>query len=485
MNKLGITSQNVHLIGSFKITDLRRLDRRTRYRVKGFQFSTAYQEKRWDGYVRLMKVERGGAGARLPIGLYDEAVKFLSELGEFKVVDKRSIPSAKIKPCDWPSKFEPRTYQEEAVDSVFEKGLGFLHGVIRSPVRSGKTVIQAQIVHRLGRRAVVLVGSKSALEQTKNVFTDVFGASEVGVIGDGKRERKAITIASVQSSTFDSDDVRAAFDDAALVLIDEFHHYTKGKGRGKKGRSWKDFVENLDVPYKLGFSGTIYFDEKKGSNEEDIWLRAIAGPIVYSITIRQLIELGYLVEPTIYFVPFDGVIEGAVFSEQYKNLLLDPTRNAKIVAVATRCSEIGHKTIIVTSRIEHAEKLREGLDGANVRHAMLTGPSHLWERKKVYKRFCDADSDLNVMVGTVFNETVDLPPATVVINASGGSSRGSTIQKLRNITSHPGKETAIVFDFADTKNKYFKRHSRERLKHYRAEGLKCRLLSGSVEEILG
>lgn len=415
----------------------------------------------------------------MPFGLWDEAIESLEALGDFKIIEGRDFPDKAIECPEWPAEFEARDFQTAAVESVFRGGIGNLHGIVRSPIRSGKTIIQARIAHKHGRRCVVLVGSKSALQQTYKVFRKVFGRGEVGVFGDGKRSARPITIASVQSSSFDKREAEALFKDVSLLLIDEFHHYTKGK----KGKGWRSFVEGLDVPYKVGFSGTIYLDERE-VNEEDIWLRAIAGPIVYSISMRRLIELGYLVEPTVFFLPFKGRIEAPNYQEAFKELLNHPFRNRKIVDAAEVCSAARKKVIVVTSRIEQAKAIGELLKARKVKHAVLTGPVELWERRKAYDSFCDPDSDLCVLVGTVFNETVDLPPAEIVINASGGASRGSTIQKLRNMTAHEGKETAFVLDFADVNHKDFRKHSKQRLKHYRAEGLKCRLLRGSFEEAL-
>jgi superfamily II DNA or RNA helicase len=243
-------------------------------------------------------------------------------------------------------------------------------------------------------------------------------------------------------------------------------------------------VLTLDIPYKVGFSGTIYFDEKRTATEEDIWLRAIAGPIVFSISMRELIDLGYLVEPEIHFVPFKETLEAPNYQSAYKELLEHPRRNSRIVEIAAMASRSGHKTIIVTNRITQADLLGELLKAAGINREVLTGPDDLSVRRKAFNEFCDPASSLRVLVGTVFNETVDLPPADVVINASGGMSRGGTIQKLRNLTAHKGKDRAIVFDFADVGHKDFKRHSRERKRHYRAEGLACSLLKRPVEEIL-
>jgi superfamily II DNA or RNA helicase len=473
--KIGVTSSRVFIRGSLPIAMLRRLDRATSYRVKGFQFSEAWRAGRWDGKVHLLKVN--AKGASLPIGLHDELASFVARSGEeASVIDARRFPEVDLAPHEWPAEFEERDYQREAVDALFAGDRFRLHGIVRSPVRSGKTVIQARLVSRLGKKAVVLVGSRAALGQTYKTFRRVFGRDEVGVLGDGHKVPRAVTIASVQTASIDGAAIEA-FRDASLVVIDEFHHYSKKGGEG----SWKDFVEKLDVPYKVGFSGTIYFDTKE-VNEEDIWLRGIAGPIVYSISMRKLIDLGYLVEPMIYFLPFEGQIEASTYSDAYKELLANPDRNSKIVDVAAATAEAGEKTIIVTNRIAHANDLGERLAAMGVPHVVLTGPVETWERQRAFRDFCDGS--LNVLVGTVFNETVDLPPASVVINASGGASRGGTIQKLRNLTAHDGKKRAIVFDFADVGHRDFRRHSRERRDHYRVEQLSCKLLRGPVSDVL-
>ena len=76
---------------------------------------------------------------------------------------------------------------------------------------------------------------------------------------------------------------------------------------------------------------------------------------------------------------------------------------------------------------------------------------------------------VDVLVGTVFGEGVDLPEAAAVVNAEGGRSMINTIQRLRNLTMHTGKSEAVVVDFIDETNGYLAEHSLARLEVYRSE----------------
>jgi hypothetical protein len=56
-----------------------------------------------------------------------------------------------------------------------------------------------------------------------------------------------------------------------------------------------------------------------------------------------------------------------------------------------------------------------------------------------------------------------------VINAEGGQSWISCLQRLRNLTIAPDKKEAILIDYFDSGNSYLERHSRARLKVYSQE----------------
>jgi superfamily II DNA or RNA helicase len=103
----------------------------------------------------------------------------------------------------------------------------------------------------------------------------------------------------------------------------------------------------------------------------------------------------------------------------------------------------------------------------NAKHEIVTGRDKTSSRKDKVKSFLNGD--VNILMGTVFGEGIDIPEVECVINAEGGRDVKATIQRMRNMTPAPGKTKAVFIDFMDVTNKHFAKHSRERLKIYKEE----------------
>lgn len=81
-----------------------------------------------------------------------------------------------------------------------------------------------------------------------------------------------------------------------------------------------------------------------------------------------------------------------------------------------------------------------------------------------------------ILCTTVFDEGIDVPELKTVILAGGGKSPVKARQRVgRGLRLHDSKSEVLIIDFMDEHGKYLHRHSKERLKVWRAEGFDVEL----------
>jgi superfamily II DNA or RNA helicase len=180
--------------------------------------------------------------------------------------------------------------------------------------------------------------------------------------------------------------------------------------------------------------------------------------------------MGYLIRPTIIMVGIhEPKIEvGGSYATVYNRLIVhNDYRNAKIVEKVNEAIGQGMRTLVTTSKsLEHIEILDELLRREGYSVAVLTGATTASERKRLVNAYKKGKVD--VLLGTVLGEGVDIPEVECVVNAEGGKSDIRTMQRFRNLTTAPGKTRAVMYDFTDWTHKYLARHSLARFRAYRA-----------------
>lgn len=432
------------------------------YKVEGAEFSESYRMGQWDGRMRLVKRERGGP-ILVPSGLWEEALRILGKAGyTWELEDQRLDPVA-IETGPWAG-YVLRPYQQEAVDKAVAAG----GGVLRLPIRAGKTLVAAAIVHEIQQRALFVVPSDLLLGQTAKAFRQAMPELHVTEIGGGEwNEEGQVVVATVQSllAHLRERKFMALARGCSVVFSDECHHL------GGQGEEWRNVVLALQARHKWGLSGTVSEGKARGDQGAELWLRALCGPVVYSLGTSDLIEMGYLVRPTIRFLRYEApLLKGKLTAQQVYSLGITQCepRNALVVREAVQYARAGRGVLVDAARIGHSRELahrisQELLPG---QCALLLGTTPAEERQGVLQAF--RAGRVRVIVGTILGEGVDVPEIEVVINAEGGQAKASTIQRLRNLTWYEGKQAEVV-ELADVHHKTLRGWTLERLGIYKAE----------------
>jgi superfamily II DNA or RNA helicase len=424
--------------------------------VEGYWFSGAYKSRRWDGKQHLLR--QRATGVTFPSGLLDDVQTVLDEHEwPAKIEDNRArVESIKY---EWNGDIVLRNYQEDAVGRWAKFGFG----ILKMPIRSGKTKTAARIIHDTQQPTIFIVPSKQLLYQTAESLGECFPKEEIGMVGDGNKKWGRITVVIVASLVSMRKRKDATYKKIVkrigLVVFDECHHLTAD--------AWCDVMMDFEARYRLGLSATPLLDKTKAAKRGVIWLKAACGPIREDVNMSQLIRQKWIVQPTFHLYPIkvderhakrkwsQGLIDDVIF--------LNESRNHWIARLAKRWAERGKRVLIVTRRVDQAKIIAGKLTKCNT----MLGEDSILERARVFRDF--VNRKVPIVIGTVFKEGVDVPEIDVVINAEGGFDEKATIQRLRNLTPCEGKTEAIVIDFMDLTNRYFAKHSRERLKAYRSE----------------
>jgi len=449
---------------------LRDLDEITSYKIDGAHFSPSFRQRRWDGKTHLLRYSRR-FGLRLYTGLVPIAARYLRNLGHrVEVIDERRPLNRTVDtPLPWlDDEFVLRPYQEDSVEAILSKNPDLPgRGMVSSAVRSGKTVMAGGLIHRTQARALFLVHQERQFDQTWRLYSHLFGRDRVGMVGSGYWEPNDVTVGMVQAlhPKRKTAEVKRLLQSVDVLVVDECHHL-------KQAQTWKDLVLKCDARIKVGISATIYLSRKKESEKATVWLQALTGPLLYTISTKRLIKMGVLVPATIRLVKVQGpdVVDVDWDQAQKKGIVQHDQRNRIIARIAQRRVRKGRKVLVIARRREHIDRLISEFQEHDLGDLVvrIDGRTPKGTRTKRVSQFVDGSKPL--LIGSVFQEAVDIPQIEDVIVADGGKDRKATIQKLRNLTPHKGKTDRVyVYDMIDLHNPTLAAHSRARISAYRSE----------------
>ena len=404
------------------------------YYVEGYEYSDRYKTGQWDGKECLLKVSRTGH-YYFPAGLVNRVTKVLDSLGvDYDVVE----PEFDVKHLNlqWKGP-ELRPYQEEAVLKAIEKG----SGVICLPTGAGKTIVGLKLIHSLDCPTLICVHTKELLYQWYDRVRSILGYTP-GLVGDGHKQFKAITIAMIQTAV--KLDIPRGFN---MILIDECHHVP--------ANTFFRVAMRCDAFYRYGLSAT-----PKREDGADLKIFAGVGEICANITAEKLIDQGYLAKPKFVFydVPAIRLPRGNWQRAYREGIVVNEVRNTIIAGVVNNLVMDDDLQVYVhVERINHGQILSSMIDCP-----FISGKDSTDKRQRVLKAF--KQGRLRAMVSTLLGEGVDIPEMDAIVLAHGLKTSIGTIQKIgRALRVRKDKDEAIIVDFID-KGPYIAKHFEQRYK---------------------
>ena len=402
------------------------------FEVEGAEYSKAFQEKRWDGRLRLFRWNAQEDVFEGPPGLFDEVTAMARQKGWEHEALEEPPDEDPIDPGTWAGP-PLRPYQEEAVEAA----LGRSHALLRMAVRSGKTLVASRMIHTRAVRALFVCPSSDLMHQTIERFRAWMPECNVGAFGEGTADDHADVVVATLGTILS----RGA-PPCTDLYVDECHHVTNAE-------AWREELLGIPAVRRYGLSATIDVSLKKTNESGAIWIRGLCGRIAYDVSASDLIELGFLKRPTIHFVRYDGPNLPVAWSAKTIELGIvhNAARNDQIVRIALEQVEAGRRVLIDVERIPHGRLLTDALKAVLPpgRVSWLCGAHVRSTRVAALQEF--ASGRCPVLVSTLLSEGNDIPQLETVIVASGGKSDIATMQRMRNLTALPGKGDVAIYDF--------------------------------------
>jgi len=456
------------------------LDRELSYFVQGYQFTKAFKTGWWDNKTKRWEKWDGrkhllDKSLRFNTGLLEGVKKFFKRYKiDVKIVDHR-------KELKFGKKIKTKNIQtREYQDRVHEACLKHKGGIVKAATGSGKSVMITRLIADTNVKTMVYVIGVDLLYQMQETFEKFLG-TKVGIIGDGKAEVRKINVCSVWTAasalgekyeTFDDEDrgrkenidldnnqaIIKAIKDAEMIIFDECQFLAAQTLQTIDKASEKAYC-------KYGFSGTPFRDDNA-----DLLLEAVCGEQIVEITASELINSGFLVQPTIHFVnvPEYHTDLPEKYPSIYKQYIVEnDVRNEKIISVASKLIDAGRRVLILVKNLNHGEILLDQLEENFVVY-FVRGSIDSNERNRVRKEFLKGNIDI-IVASVVYDQGVDLPNLDALILAGSGKSSTRALQRIgRVIRPCKGKKDAVVVDFIDNA-KYLLNHTAKRAEIYRLE----------------
>jgi len=361
-----------------------------------------------------------------------------------------------------------RDYQQQALDAWI---LNSKRGVIVLPTGSGKTVIGINAISLLNTPTLVVVPTLDLLDQWRSKLKEEFKV-DVGKLGGGEQEIKAITV-----STYDSAYIHAARlgNKFGLIIFDEVHHLP--------AESFKQIAEMFAAPFRMGLTATYERDD--GLHSE---LNRLIGGKVFEKKVKDL--SGEHLSPfRLQKIAVELTAEEQIEYERNQGIFTDYLRRCNItirtpldfqkIVIRSGRDPNSRKALLARNKardialnsVSKLEKFREILKKhAESRLFIFTEHNKLVhiiskeflipaityrtatkERGEILDRFRSGVYRA-VVTSKVLDEGIDVPEADVGVILSGTGSGRAFIQRLGRILRKKEGKEAILYEIvsADT-----------------------------------
>ena len=361
--------------------------------------------------------------------------------------------------------FEPRSYQTEAITRWAEHDG---RGVVVLPTGAGKTVVALMAIERTRLRTLVVVPTIELLYQWRDAIIERLQVppAKVGVVGDGRKEWRPITIITYASAAMPA----TSPGDVGLLICDEAHHLPSP--------AYAEIAHRSRAPYRLGLTATP--ERADGLHQA---LGALLGPVVYRRAPADLAAEGHIAqydEKRIFVslaaeeqLRYEALMgEWKWFLASKRHLLArggdffgELIRRSGSDPQARRALQAHHQARMISlnaaAKLDVVERLLQEhrqdkvivfseynalVDTISARLALpsITYRTVAEERKATLDAF-RAGTYSKLVTGRVLNEGVDVPDANVGIVVSGSSTTREYIQRLGRII-RPKQTRAVLYE---------------------------------------
>ena len=333
------------------------------------------------------------------------------------------------------TKFNLRPYQEQAITDIRQQySTGQRRVLLHLATGGGKTVIFSRIleaVYKNNKRGLLVVKGRELVNNASNrLFREGIDHGVLMANSWNNKPNAKILVCSIDTLTR-----REIYPKADFIVIDEC------QDAGSK--SYKKFLKQYQNAYILGVSATPHV--KNG-------LQHVADVVVRPVTIKQLIDMGFLCPPK-YFIPSKIDVSGVKIDSRTGDYVTgqlekEMDKSAIYGDLVSNWKKKGEnrKTIIFAVSIKHSKKITAHFNNSGIPCAHVDANTSAQDREKIIKDL-EQGKILAISNVNVFGVGVDIPCLSCCIMARPTKSYNIFIQYLGRCTRiFPNKKDFLVFD---------------------------------------
>ena len=464
------------------------------FRVPGYQFTPAFKNKVWDGFIRLFNLNT----RKLYVGLYYHLLSFANAEGRNYTVhvdgeifkDQQIDIESYLKGMTISSRGEMIAHHDEQVAAV-SHAINRGRAVLKSPTASGKSLIIYSIVkwylehHK--EKILIIVPTTSLVSQMFSDFGDYsefdnsfknFELCHTIYSGKEKQSEKRVYISTWQSIYKLEQDY---FEQFGCVIGDEAHQF--------KAKSLTQIMTKLvNADYRYGLTGTL-----DNALTHKLILEGLFGPVKTITTTKTLINQGKLANLNItalklnypddarkintkakYHDEVDFVVRYEPRNRFIANLALDQTGNTLVLFQFVE----KHGKPLYNMIKEKADKDRKIF--------YVSGETDAESREQI-RALTEKEKDAIIVASYgCFSTGINIRNLNKIIFSSPSKSQIRVLQSIgRGLRKSDDGSDTILYDIIDDlswkrKENYCLKHGAERMKIYVKEQFPFKLYEVSI-----
>lgn len=455
-SNLKIEKSNMLKIAKKDIGNLNYIKRMCSFRNLDFHNTDKAEQAVYDKPFIISCYDEDGDYIYLPRGVEEDLKQIMNN--KMQIVDKQEL-GEKIA-CKFVGKLRDR--QEKARKALLAHDNGILHAT----TAFGKTVVAGSLIASRGVNALALVHRASLQKQWIERLQEFLDFDfEIGTIGGGKYEPKGnIDIALMQSLISKGEIKEELLQGYGMVIIDECHHASAS--------TFLKIVKSIKAKYLYGLTAT---PRRKDVNQGLIYLTC--GGIRYRADSKgenRNFKHIVIAKHTDFCKPDDRFALDWNYSQMLADMIKDEKRNGLILADVKRSIYDGRTPIVITERIEHAEKLYKEISKWNCNSFLLLGG----QSKSISEETLDKINNVPeneplvlIATGKYIGEGFDLPRLDTLFLTMPISWEGTVKQYIGRLhRNYIGKNDVIVYDYVDSNVPVLIASHKKRLDTYKDAG---------------
>lgn len=442
--------------------------------AENYFFSKKYKLGQWDGRISFFS-----KGGKTYIKLLDEIIPELKARGyKLSLKDDRQQLSLNLPTItkDYMSDalIELGPHQVEAVNAITKNN----GGIVLAATGAGKSIINACLAKLYNDfyqlKVIVIVPNSDLVTQGVEDFANL-GLDVGEYSGDVKDINHEIVISTWQALQ-NNPELIGMFN---VAIVDECH--------GVKGKVLKELLNEYGAHLyvKIGVTGTL-----PESEVDRMSVKVTLGVPEYTITAKQLIDLGWLSELDIYILEleedkkdeyeswkkqFPDEAEKVSYKEYLNTMFPDYASEKKYLNLNKKrleyiCKMVNIQkmkdkgnTLILVNSVQMGQKMQELIEGSY----FVYSPDKKEFRRNIYSLFKDNDDIVVIATSQLASTGLNIPRIFNLFLIDIGKSYIRVIQSIgRGLRKAHDKNYVSIFDISSNL-RYSKDHQNKRIVHYK------------------